>query len=222
MVAEMFKSLKPVAHTGVELLSVNQDLQSLLNPHDPLQSMALTLLNTSGDWATSASLLTLAAMDEKQTKALVAGQGEVIDATLRGLAGPISPLEMDKFNNMFKMWSMGVLSIAPHDQGQEIRAKIAEIGSLLVVVLGDWGMEADVRKEKCAFIRNQLRPLLALGEENQSVDILKQFLTSDDPSKSKAYEIPFNAVAPDLTVPIAILKKLAGVLRQFERKPNAN
>jgi hypothetical protein len=222
--AEEFKALQPVAHAGIETLKLNTDLASLLSPNDPLHNLALGLINGNEDWTTAASLLTLEAMDEKQTKGLVVGQGEQLDALLRGLNGPVGPLELDKFANLFKMWSLGVLSCAPGDQGTEIRAKIAEIGAMLMMVLEDFGLSEEARHEKIDLIRSLLRPLLALGEEGEeAVDVLKQFLSlSDDPSKAKPYEIPFNAQAPDLTVPIAIVKKLRGVLGRFQRPPRAN
>jgi hypothetical protein len=222
--AEEFKSLEPAATAAVKCLKSHADLTSILSVDDPLQNLALGLINGSDDWMTAGALLALEAMDEKQTKALVVAQGGQLDAVLKGLSAPLGPAELDKFTNLFKMWALGVISCAPSDQGSEMRARVAEIGAMLMVVLSDWGISDDARREKVSLIRNLLRPLLTLGEEGEeAVDVLKQFLSmSDDPSKAKPYEIAFFAQPPDLTVPIAIVKKLKGVLVCFHRRDRSH
>jgi hypothetical protein len=224
LAVEQFKLLEPATREGLEFAKTHLELTSLLNPSDPLQNLALGLISINEDWQTAAALLAIAAMDEKQVKALVASHGEQIDVTLRGMTGPLAQLELDQFNNLFKFWSLGVLSCAPPDQGSEIRAKIAEIGGMLMTMLGDWGMAEEARKESVGLVRNLLRPLRALGEEGeQAVDVLKQFLdSSGDPSKMRPYEAIFSCQAPDLTVPIAIIKKVKGVLTRFQRTRRAN
>jgi hypothetical protein len=218
---EAFHAIEPPARAAMEFLRGNRELQSLLRESDPLENLALGLINMSDDWVTAAALLTLSAMDEKQTKDLVHGHGEMIDLRLRSLSGPMAPLDLEQFNNVFKMFALGVLSIAPQDQGTDLRARIAEIGTMLMQVLEDIDMLEDDRKEKVAVIRDLLRPLQALGEEGEVAgDVLKQFLaTGDDPGSQKQFESSFNARAPDLTVSVAILKKINGVLRHFVGRP---
>jgi hypothetical protein len=217
--AESFKRLAVAARPGIEIMKLNPDLGDFLNPDDPLQGLALSLIQCNGDLATAASLLTLAAMDEQQRKALVKDNGEAIDSHLRGLEGP---LLLGEIENLFKMWSMGVLTLAPADSASEIKAKLAEIGSMLLT-LTDFAMVREQRQDTCILVRNAIRPFLEFGDDQESVDVLKQFLSAaDDPSGSKSYEVGFNLEPSDLTVPIGILKKLSGLLSDFQHEPRVN
>jgi hypothetical protein len=213
---ELFRSLAALSLPPIEFLKGVREMDQFLNPSDVLQNVALALW-ANGDIATAASLLTLAAMDEKQRKSLVQGHGQMIDTLLRQLVGPLFGNDLDLGVNNFKVWSMGVLSIASPDQGSDIKAKLAEIGANLMRVLEDPIMPAQERKDECDLIRAAMRPLLALGEEEESVDVLKQFLSAADSSVSDAYEVPFKLTAPDLVVQVAVLKKLCGVLRTFRK-----
>jgi hypothetical protein len=216
---ESFRKLAAVSQPAIEFMKQGHDLADFLNAGDPLQEMALSLLQWNGDLPTAAALLTLDVMDEKQKKAIVKGHGEMIDHQLRGLVGPLAFENIDQAHTVFKIWSMAVVSFAPADTAADIRAKMAEIGRMLAQLYGDAEMPEDERREGCVWVRNAIRPFLALGEEEESVDIIKQFLSAaDDPSGSKSYEVGFNLEPSDLSVPVSILKRLAGLLRAFHRE----
>jgi hypothetical protein len=217
LAANMFRGLQAAVHSGLELIAAKTELTSLLNPNNALQNMTLQLLGGVQDWQTSASLLTLEAMDEQQRRDLICAYGNQIDARLRAINGPVGEKEKIAFSNLFKMFSMGVLSVAPPELGVDIRKKSAELGALLMSVLGDSMLSEEQRREKCANIRNAIRPLLALHEDLDPFDVLRGFLANLlDTQLPKTYEITFSIKAPDLSMQLSMLKKLTGVLKEFD------
>jgi hypothetical protein len=212
-----FRALQAPMHSAIELLTGKPELASLLNPNNALQKMSLELLAGQQDWETSASLLTLEAMDEVQRKNLIHQYGAQIDLRLRGINGPLSDKDRVTFANHFKMLSMAVLSVTPPELGTDVRRRAAEVGALLMSVLGDATLTEQQRREKGANIRAAIRPLLKFGQDLNSFDLLRGFLNKLlDTQDPKTYEACFTIKPPDLSMQLSKLRELESIFRAIE------
>jgi hypothetical protein len=193
------------------------DLHSLLKPGNALHAVTLALLDSQADFMTTASLLALESMDEKQRRELIGLYGQAMDAKLRAISGPVSDVDRQQFQNLFKLFAMGTLSLTPPSSALAARAKLAEVGALLMGSLADALLSEEARKDRCAQIRNALRPLLAINDESLMDDLLQRFLGPGmDSSNPKTYVIKFTLKAPDLSLQTSTLKKLMAKFTEFE------
>lgn len=214
-----FGSLSAAMRQAADIIGTKQSLKDLLHPSNPLHNVTLALLDSSADFSTTAALLALESMDDKQRRALCQVYGQEMDKRLRGLAGQVSDLDRQAFANMFKLFSMGTLSLTPPGMALDLRSRLAELGAILMSLLSDPVLDDAKRREKCAQIRNALRPLLALLDDSPMSDLIRRFLDgATDLNDPRTYAIQFTLRAPDLSLQIATLKKLMATLKQFVPK----
>jgi hypothetical protein len=212
-----FQSLRHAFSDASEIFVKKQDFQSLLNPSDALQNVTLSLLTNSEDMQTSASLLTLGSMDDRQRRELVEAYGQQLEKMLRNISGPLSEMEKAQLTHLFRLFAMGVLSVTDPENAVAVRQKLADFGQTLMNILND-DLSVQERQELCTKLRNLLRPLMSLVNLDGQEAVMNFVRSDGDPWKPKTYEVTFAMKLPDMTDVCNTLRKLAGVLHQYQVK----
>jgi hypothetical protein len=103
---------------------------------------------------------------------------------------------------------MGVVSLMPPASASAVRARLAEIGALLV----------GRRRGGEARIRNVLRPLMAIGGDCKLEEVAERFLEArfDGEDNPRTYAVEVALKAPDLSSQATTFSRIVRTLRQFE------
>ena len=187
-----FRALCSAMYEASLVISRSQDLKMMLSCEDSLQGVVLSLLAKCSDVQTSASLLMIEAMDDKRKLEMLHQNGQRIDEILRSVDSPLPEDEVGKYATIYQRFALCAVALAPSDQKGSVRTTTTSIGSQLMVVLKN-EMPLDERREKCAQIRNQLRPLLAVEED---VQVTERAVTVEAATLKQINAAPAPAPAP--------------------------
>jgi hypothetical protein len=186
---------------------------------DHVQNVTLSLLSNTDDLQTSALLLAVQSMSDARQRTLIEFYGALLDKILRNVTGQVSEFEKDRIIHLFSRFAMGVLSVSDRENSVAVRQKFADFGTTLMKVLND---DVSIEKRRAVYgrIRNLLRPVMRMADLNlEGQESVMNFVRGDgDPHKPKTYEITFAMNYPDLMNVCNTLRKLAGVLHQFQVK----